>query len=67
MRNDKFFKIVSSIFDTKSNSFINSWSTPTIKVKIKENCDSICEKVALTEKVVLQSASLGKDFSNYFS
>ena len=65
--NDKYFKIVSSIFDTNSNSFINSWSTPTIKVKIKENCDSICEKVALTEKVVLQSVSLGKDFFNYFS
>ena len=65
--NDKYFKIESYIFDTHSNSFINSWSTPTIKVKIKENCDAICEKVALTEKVVLQSVGLGKDFFNYFN
>lgn len=65
--NDKYFKIVSNIFDTNSNSFINSWSTPTMKVQFKENCDSICEKVALTEKIVLQSVSLGNDFFNYFS
>ena len=64
--NDKYFKIVSNIFDTNSNSFINSWSTPTIKLKLK-NCDSICKKVALTEKIVLQSISLGNDFFNYFS
>ena len=62
---NKYMQISSDIFDTKINSFINSWSVPIRKIKIPKNCDKICEKAILVEDTIILSSRLGVDIGNY--
>ncbi len=63
--NDRSSKISisSEIFNTKTNSFISSWSTPRKLLKFPNNCDQLCVNYKISESIILLSDQLGNSIS----
>ena len=60
--NNKLSKIFisSEIYNTQTNSFISSWSTPRKTINYTNKCDLICKNLLITEAAILLSDQLGK-------
>ena len=55
--------ISSEIYNTRTNSFISSWSTPRKMLTYPKNCDALCINYKVSETTILLSDQLGKSIS----
>mgnify|MGYP001299612879 CR=1 FL=1 len=55
--------ISSEIYNTRTNSFISSWSTPRKMITFPNNCDELCINYKVSETTILLSDQLGKSIS----
>ena len=55
--------INSEIYNSKTQSFISSWSTPRKLINFPNNCDQICKNVLISKSTILLADQLGKSIS----
>ena len=55
--------INSEIYNSKTQSFISSWSTPRKLINFPNNCDRICKNVLISKSTILLADQLGKSIS----
>ena len=59
--------INSEIYNSKTQSFISSWSTPRKLINFPNNCNQICRNLLISKSTILLADQLGKSISGILS
>ena len=59
--------INSEIYNSKTQNFISSWSTPRKIINFPNNCNQICRNLLISKSTILLADQLGKSISGILS